>query len=51
MSEYILKYIVVIEAEDENSAENLSADIEGEIRFCHHKILEVNCDPYVELME
>lgn len=51
MSKYILKYIVVIEAEDENSAENLSADIEGDIRFCNKKIVEVNCDTYMELME
>lgn len=51
MNKYILNYSVVIEAEDENSAENLSADIEGDIRFCNKKILEVNCDPYVEKLQ
>lgn len=48
MPTYICEYRVVIEASDIDEAECLSADIEGDIRFCNKRIVSVCCDPYLE---
>ena len=48
MAKYILNYTVVVEAEDFDEAECLSADLEGDIRHCNKRVLSVDCDPYIE---
>ena len=51
MAKFILKYRVVVEAQDFDEAECLSVDLEGDIRHCNKRILSVDCDPYVEKVE
>lgn len=51
MSKYMLEYRVVVEAEDIDEAEIISADLEGDIRFCNKRVKEVYCDPYVEKVD
>lgn len=48
MAKFILRYSVVVEVEDENYAELLSVDLEDEIKFLNKRIINVDCDPYVE---
>ncbi len=48
MAKYVVKYTVVIEAEDFDQAELLSVDLEGDFRGCSKKIKEVWSDPYME---
>lgn len=51
MTEYMLNYSVVIEAEDEDQAECLSIELEASIKFCSKQIIEVSCDPYTEELD
>lgn len=48
---YSLTYTVIIEAEDEDMAELISVDLEGDIRYINKKIVAVWCDPYMEEVE
>lgn len=51
MKKFALRYFVAIEAEDEDQAELMSIDLEGEIRDLHRCITMVDCDPYMEELE
>jgi hypothetical protein len=51
MSEWLVKYSVVIEADNFDDAEMLSVDIEGDIQHCNKKIVSVDGDPYMEQMD
>lgn len=48
MPKYIVKYTVVIEAEDFDQAELQSVDLEGDFRGCSKRIKDVCADPYME---
>lgn len=48
---YVVEYRVKIKAEDDDEAELLSIDLEGDIRHLHKNILWVNCDPFMEEVE
>lgn len=48
MAKWIVKYTVVIEAEDFDEAELVSVDLEGDFRDCSKRIKGVWSDPYME---
>lgn len=48
MAKYTLTYKVVIEADNENMAELISVDLEGDIRHISRAIVDCWCDPYME---
>lgn len=50
MNEYIAIYRVVIEAEDENMAELISIDLEGEMHGLQY-VKSAYVDPYLEKVE
>ncbi len=51
MNQYIAIYRVVIEAPDDNMAELISIDLEGDIMYINKKVKEVYVDPYLEKVE
>ena len=51
MNKYELHYTVVVEAENKNIAEMISADLEGDIRSISKRIVLVDVDPYVEQLK
>ncbi len=51
MKHYVLTYRVTIKAEDEDAAELISADLEGDIMHANRRVVDVGCDPYMEEVE
>lgn len=51
MKRYEVVYRVVLEAEDFNTAELMSVDLEGDIKDLSRRIIYVNGDPYMEELE
>ena len=51
MKRYEATYRVVFEAENDNIAEMMSVDLEGDIRHINERIKFVDCDPYMPEVE
>lgn len=51
MKQYVVTYRVAINADDENTAELIAIDLEGEIKGLNHAIKWVDGDPYMEEVE